>query len=221
MPKGFIVSLMTDSIVFNLEQNATDFIRTLDKPSQTYIKPIAIIVVGVPSSGKSYFCQNIVSSLPFVLVPESSIQSFLVPQITFFERGTGQILDFARETIRQLTKMGFNSILDMNLKTYAQREMFRLTVREAGGEVVTIHLTCPVDVCFNKIKERNLQIQRGEIKGFIMDWDYFMFEVNSIEKPIQSENAIAYDLTKNGLQMKKITRYLEDNLKIREIKPKK
>jgi predicted kinase len=209
---------MAESTVFNIEQNATDFIRTLEKPDQKYNKPIAIILIGVPAAGKSYFCQNIVSSLPFTLVSENSIQSFLVPKITFFERGTGQILDFARETIKQLTKMGFNSILDMNLKTFVQRDMFRLTVQEVGGEVVMVHLTCPNEVCFDKIKKRNLEIQRGDVKGFIMDWDYFLFEVNSTGEPIQSENAISYDSSTNGQQMKKIAKYLEDKLEEHGIK---
>jgi len=212
---------MVDSKIFNIEQNATDFIRTLEKPNQKYKRPITVILVGIPASGKSYFCQNIVSSLPFVLVSENSIQSFLVPQITFFERGTGQILDFVRETVKQLTRMGLNSILDMNLKTYAQREMFRLTVKEAGGEVVTVHLTCPETVCFDKIKQRNSEIQSGDVKGFIMDWDYFLFEANSIEESIQSENAITYDSSTNGPQMKKITKYLEDHLEVQEIQPMK
>jgi len=208
---------MADLKVFNIEQNATDFIRTLEKPSQKYKRPIVVIVVGIPASGKSYFCQNIASSLPFVLVSENTIQSFLVPRITFFERGTDQLLDFARETLKQLTKMGYNSILDMNLKTYAQREMFRLTIQAAGGETVTIHLTCPKEICFEKIKKRNLEIQRGDVKGFIMDWDYFLFEVNSTEVPIQSENAIPYNSSTDGLQMKKIAGYLQKKLEGQEM----
>jgi predicted kinase len=212
---------MEESSVFNVKQNATDFIRTLQKPDQKYKKPITIILVGIPASGKSYFCQNIVSSLPFVLVSENSIQSFLVPRITFFKRGTGQILDFAKETVKQLTQMGFNSVLDMNLKTFAQREMFRLIVQEASGEVVTIHLTRPKEVCFDKIKKRNLEIQRGDIRGLIMDWDYFLFEVNGTEEPIQSENAIAYDSSTNGNQIAKIAKYLEDKLEGQDLQTTK
>ena len=197
------------SQIYNINLIVKDYIRTLKLPSEKSKKPIAILLVGIPASGKSYLAQNLASTLPIVLLSENDIQSFLVPKISFFERGQDVITQFSKEVVKTLVKVGFSCILDANLRTSKTRLEFRQEVEKLDGLAIIIYLNCPKKVAFERIRKRNSEIVTGESEGFVMDWDYFEYEINTTQPPIRTERAITFDSSKPNHQFEKIVQYLK------------
>lgn len=194
--------------IYNINLIVKDYIRTLKLPKVKSKKPVIIVLIGIPASGKSYLAQNLATNLSLVMLSENDIQSFLVPKISFFERGQDAITQFIKEVIKILVKDGFNCILDANLRTAKIRQELREAVEKLKGDVVVIHLNCPKKVAYNRIRKRNLEIVTGESAGFVMDWDYFQYEINTTQPPKVSENALTFDSSKPDHQLERIISYL-------------
>ena len=203
--------------IYNIDLIVKDYIRTLQLPSENPKKPVAVLLVGIPASGKSYLAQNLASTIPIVLLSENDIQSFLVPKVSFFERGQDVITQFSKEVIKSLTSWGYSCILDANLRFVETRLDFGAEIEKLGGQVIVIHLNCPKKVAYGRIRKRNLEIVTGESEGFVMDWDYFQYEINTTQTPISAERALTYDSSKRDHQFERIVAYLKKKMGLEEL----
>src|SRR3990170_3056486 len=86
----------------NLDILAEDNVRTLKLPKARLNPPVAIILIGVPASGKSRLVENLINTLPLVVLAEEEMLKFLAPRIIFFERAQEEILALAEKTIEKL-----------------------------------------------------------------------------------------------------------------------
>lgn len=167
---------------------AKGFISTLSLPSKRFEKPIAILLVGIPASGKSYLAAQVTTNFPFINISENSVESYLISQ-NIEKRERDILLILAKNVIRDLISDSTCCIFDASLKTFYEREEFRKTIKAAGGEVLTVYFDIHPNVCFARIEERNKKIMDGELKGTIMNRQYFFYEVNTTEKPKAEEKA--------------------------------
>lgn len=185
---------------------ASQFISTLNLPENRYKKPISIAFVGAPASGKSYLAYQIVNNLPFVLVSENSIESFLAEHSELLKEGREAIINLAQFVLEDLTKSKINSIFDASLKKYSERQALKSIIESAGGQFIVIHIDTPQATCFRRIQKRNKEILDRSLKGTIMDWDYFFYEVNTTEFPRKEEKALSVEAHRRGEVGRFITR---------------
>lgn len=179
----------------NFENLAKGFILTLSLPKRHYKNPIAMILIGIPASGKSYLAAQVAANLPFSNISENSIESYLSSHnVQELERDT--ILVFASMVMKNLISNSLNCIFDTSLKTFYERQEFRKMIGKAGGEVLTIYFDIHPNICFERIEKRNKKIIDGELKGSIMNRQYFFYEVNTTEKPRQEEKAVNLPILK-------------------------
>lgn len=198
--------------IYNIELIVKDYIRTLKLPKKKSKNPVLVLLIGIPASGKSYLVKNLVTTLPLVMLSENDIQSFLVPKISFLERGQDLLTQFVKELIKNLVKAGFSCILDANLRSAKVRQEFEEMTAKLKGDTVVIYLNCPKRAAYNRIRKRNLEIVRGETEGFILDWDYFQYEINTTQPPRKAENALTFDSSKSDHQLERIISYLKSRL---------
>lgn len=186
----------------NLDLLVKDNIRILTLPEKKLARPVAIILVGPPFSGKSTLASYLAKQFPLALLSDENMASFLAPRATFFQRGSEEIFILATKTIEELMRQKVSVIYDTSIKKRSDRELIRQLVTKAGGRLVLIHLTMTQEEAFIRLTQINSQIVRGDRKGFIMDKDLFGYELNSIEVPTGKENPIVFNATEAGTKEK-------------------
>ena len=62
-----------------------------------------------------------------------------------------------------------------------------------GGSYLIIFVDCPREVCYERLQKHNLEVNRGEEKGFILDKDFFEYEVASTHRPAVDEYHLTFD----------------------------
>jgi len=172
---------------------AEDNIRTLKVPTVSFKKPLCIILVGIPCSGKTYLTEKLVEKIPLAVLAEEDMMAFLAPRATIFQRNSLEIFQLATKTIEHLIKKGKACIYDANVKTREQRQLLKAVVEEAAGSYLLIHLKCPKETCYERLQKHNLAVNRGETKGFILDKDFFEYEVASTRIPATDEYHLTFD----------------------------
>lgn len=182
---------MADNLDFDVL--AEDNIRILEVPNENFKKPLCVILVGYPGAGKTYLVERIKQKFPLTVLSEEDMTSFLSPRATIFKRGAVEVFTLAIKTIEHLLKKGKSCIYDADIKTREQRNLIEKVVELAGGSYLLVLVNCPKEECYERSQKQNLEISRGDAKGFIVDRDFFEFEVASTHLPAPDEHHINYD----------------------------
>lgn len=176
----------------DLDVLAEDNIRTLNLPEDRLNPPIAIILVGVPASGKTYLVKNLIQTFPLAVLSEEDMLKFLAPRISFFKRAQGELIVLAMKTIERLIQRGISCIFDSNIKKRHDRLVMRQIVEAAGGKLIIVHIDIDKEEAYEQVSKSNYQVTRGEKKGVILNKDLFEYEVASTMVPIAEERALVY-----------------------------
>ena len=182
-----------DGTALNFVILAEDNIRTLKVPSVSFKKPLCVILVGIPCSGKTYLTEKLAEKIPLSVLAEEDMMAFLAPRATIFRRGSLEIFQLASKTIEHLIKKGKACIYDANVKTREARQLLKTVAEGAGGSYLLIYLNCPKETCYERLRKHNLEVTRGETKGFILDKDFFEYEVASTRVPAADEHHLTYN----------------------------
>lgn len=180
----------------NFETLAEDNIRTLKVPEPVFEKPVGVVMVGIPASGKTTLTKKLADKFPLTVVSEENMTSFLSPRATLLERNSVGVFQLATKTIEFLIRKGKASIYDANIKTREQRALLKKVIEEWGGTYLLVYLDCPKETCYQRLQKHNLEVTRGESKGFILDKDLFEYEVFSTRVPVSDEINVVYSCTR-------------------------
>lgn len=171
---------------------AEDNVRTLEIPKGRLNPPIAVLLIGIPASGKSFLVNDLTKPFPLVVLSEEEMLKFLAPKITFFQRAQEQVIVLAMKSIEKLIQRGVSCIFDYNLKKRHDRQVIKQMVEVAGGRMVLIHINISKEEAYGQISKANYQVSRGEKKGVILNKDLFEYEVADTMIPLIEEHAIVY-----------------------------
>lgn len=182
------------SVLGNIDNLAEDNIRILKLPVSKLAKPLAIILLGLPGSGKSTLVDFLSKNLPLAVLSDESMAHFLLPyKATFFQHSQKEALELASKTMEKLIQRGISCIYDSSIKNRADREAIRKLIIAAGGVVLLIHINLSKEEAFKRVERGNLDVTRGEKKNFIMNRDLFEYEVASTQMPSLEEATLDYE----------------------------
>lgn len=166
----------------NQEVLVKDMIRTMKLPTVRSDKPICVIFVGAPATGKTDFALKIASQMPLAYFSNEQIESYLTPHVNFF--GNNDLtLNFSFEVIKELIKQKINVVFDFSIDRIVDRRKIRAAVEELGGQLMLLYMECSDEEVFRRIQSANVKIVEGSKKGFILDQDYYLFKKSKIQSP--------------------------------------
>ncbi|MEX0622095.1 MAG: AAA family ATPase [Candidatus Woykebacteria bacterium] len=177
----------------NFDTLAEDTIRTLEIPQPSFKKPLCIIFVGFPASGKTTLTNKLRDRFPLAVFSEEVLTSFLSPRATLFHRDSVEVFKLASKIVEHLLKRGKSCIYDANIKTKEQRTLIKRIVQDNDGEFLLVYVNCSKETCYERLQKHNLRVGRGESKGFILDKDYFEYEVSSTSLLSPDEQYVNYN----------------------------
>lgn len=180
-------------IPIDFEVLAEDNVRIIKVPEQTFRKPLCVVLVGYPGSGKSFLTRKIKNEVPLAAFSEIGITEFLAPRATLLKRDAVEVFQLAVKTIEHLLAKKKACFYDGNIKTKEQRQLIKKIVEDLGGQYLLIYVNTPKVVCYERVHKQNLAVARGEVKGFILDKDLFEYEVATTSTPPTDEIHYTFD----------------------------
>lgn len=176
----------------NIDILAEDNIRILELPKARLPIPLVILLVGLPSSGKSELVKELSQKFPLAILSEENMLKFLAPNISFFERSEEKILSLATRTMEKLIVRRVSSVFDHSIKKREYRDYIRKRIESLGGKSVLIHINIPKEDAYKRVSKSNFEVTRGDKKGVIINKDLFEYEVASTQIPSQGEHHLIH-----------------------------
>ncbi len=121
--------------------------------------PALVLLSGLPGSGKSYLCRELVKAVPSLIVLESdALREILFPEPTHSGSENARLFPALHRLLERLLRIGHHVVVDAtNLRRRNRRMLYDIAVR-VGAPLLIIETTAPEDVIRQRLSQREADI---------------------------------------------------------------
>ena len=143
--------------------------ESLGQLPEPVLLPVLIAVVGLPGTGKSYFCGRLAERLPFVVLESDALRKVLFPSPSYNPQESTQLFQAIHLLIEKLLRKGIPLILDATNLSEKHREHLYSIADRLGIKLILVRVDAPPEVVYERLTRRQ---QRSESKSDA-DWTIY------------------------------------------------
>jgi len=117
-------------------------------------RPAAVIVSGLPGTGKSFFCRQLAARLPFVILESDSIRKKLFANPTYSAAESAYLFRAIHCLMENFLQKGIPVILDATNLNRKHRERLYSIVDRNHAKVIIVQMRAPAEVVQKRLKDR-------------------------------------------------------------------
>jgi predicted kinase len=152
-----------------LESDSLRLLEKLGPLPEPAAEPFFITVSGLPGTGKSYFCRQLVKKLPALLLESDVIRKLLFNSPTYSPEESNQLFRDIHLLIEKLLSKGISVILDATNLSERNREFLYNIVDRLRAKLILIRVLAPPEL----VRQR-LQARQGDpTNKSDADWDIY------------------------------------------------
>jgi predicted kinase len=149
---------------FNLAQAVAEIEERLTNTDQTTVRPVLIMISGLPGTGKSYLARKLAEREPFVILEADFVRKTLCPQPTYTAWESHWVHCTIHALIRKFLARGLRVIYDATNLIEYQREMVYHIADKAGTKLVIVVTVGSDEVVQERLRRRHEgQREAGDI----------------------------------------------------------
>ncbi len=180
---------MEDSQLISDVQWLTDGLGKLPEP---VVKPAFVAVSGLPGTGKSYFCSQLASRLPLVILESDALRKKLFSAPSYSSPESARLFRTLHLLIERLIKGGISLILDATNLSERYRERLYSIAERLDARLVLVRVEAPPEVVYERLKARK---DGDSANSSDADWAVYQRMKSSVQKI--SRNHYAVDTSKD------------------------
>lgn len=121
--------------------------------------PALVLLSGLPGSGKSHFCRELVKAAPSLVVLESdALRAILFSEPTHGQSENARLFPALHRLLERLLRNGHHVVVDAtNLRRRNRRMLYDIAVR-VGAPLLIVETTAPEDVIRQRLSRREADI---------------------------------------------------------------
>jgi len=134
--------------------DAKQLVETLGQLPEPVAEPFLIVVSGLPGTGKSYFCRQLVQKLPGVILESDYLRRVLFPAPDYSAAESARLFRACHLLIERLLKKGMPIIFDAtNLSEHYRERLYSIAER-LGTRLVLVRVEAPPQLVYHRLKGR-------------------------------------------------------------------
>ena len=141
------------------DQDAEALYRGLGSLPTPTGHPALVLLSGLPGSGKSHFCRELVDVVPSLVVLESdALREILFAEPTHSGSENARLFPALHRLLERLLRIGHHVVVDAtNLRRRNRRMLYDIAGR-VGAPLLIIETTAPEDVIRQRLSQREADI---------------------------------------------------------------
>lgn len=166
-----------------MEQDKQDVARlrkSLKELPEPQAKPALIVVSGLPGTGKSYFCRQLASRTPLLILESDYLRKVLFPQPTYTVEESAKLFKALHGLISELLCQGISMALDATNLEEKNREKLYSIAERAGARLVVVQVETSPSLAKQRMEERLKDINRKDSSE--ADWAIYQKMQPSAQK---------------------------------------
>lgn len=118
-------------------------------------RPVFIIIIGLPGTGKTFFVKRLTEHLPYIVLESDATRKKLFPHPTYSPKESGALFRTIHVIIGELLHKGISVILDAtNLSEKNRRPLYRIA-EGANARLILVHVEAPEGLIRKRLKARS------------------------------------------------------------------
>ena len=158
-------------------QRLTESLEQLPEP---VVKPAFVVVSGLPGTGKSYFCSQLVQRLPFVILESDALRKALFPAPNYSSVESSRLFQAIHLLIERLLKRGIPLILDATNLSERYREHLYSIADHLDVRLILVRVEAPPEVVRERLKTRRGGVNL--VNKSDADWAVYQKLMPSVQK---------------------------------------
>jgi predicted kinase len=143
-------------------------------------QPTAIIVSGLPGTGKSYFCRRLAERLPFVILESDALRKQLFATPTYMAEESAYLFRAIHYLMEDLLKKGIPIILDATNLSRKHREHLYCIAERYDARLIIVCTKAPPELVQKRLKQR--MERKTPQDNSAADWSVYQKMRTSVEK---------------------------------------
>jgi predicted kinase len=142
-----------------VEETTSDvkqLVANLGELPEPVARPFLIVVIGLPGTGKSYFCRQLAQRLPAIILESDDLRKALFPSPGYSAAESLRLFRACHLLMARLLGKGISLIFDAtNLSEHNREYLYRIAER-LGIKLVLVRVEAPPELVYQRLKERVL-----------------------------------------------------------------
>ena len=160
--------------------------ESLGRLPDLVVKPVFVVVSGLPGAGKSYFCGKLAERLPFVVLESDALRKVLFSPPGYSAEESQRLFRAVHLLIERLLKKGVSLILDATNLSERNREYLYSIADHLGVKLILVRVEAPPQVVRHRLESR---LENSESKSDA-DWLTYQKMRFSVEKIRRNHYAV-------------------------------
>lgn len=154
--------------------------ESLGQLPEPVVKPAFIVVIGLPGTGKSYFCSKLAERLPFIILESDTLRKTLFPSPTYSPPESSRLFQAIHHLIEGLLKRGMPLILDATNLSERYRERLYNIADRLNAKLILVRVEAPPEVVYQRLKDRSEESDSKSSSD--ADWAVFQKMKPAVQK---------------------------------------
>jgi len=129
--------------------------ESLGELPEPVVKPTFIMVSGLPGTGKSYFCRQLVERVPLAILESDSLRKLLFPSPSYSAQESSRLFQACSRLIEELLRRGISLALDATNLEEHHRERFYHIVEQVGANLIIVRIDAPPELVHQRLEQRS------------------------------------------------------------------
>jgi predicted kinase len=131
-------------------------LEELSELPEPVAQPFLIVVSGLPGTGKSYFCRQLVQRLPAVVLESDGLRKVLFSSPSYSAAESQRLFRACHLLMEGLLGRGISLIFDAtNLSEYHREYLYRIAGR-LGAKLILVRVEAPLELVYARLRDRRL-----------------------------------------------------------------
>ena len=161
-------------------------IESLGQLPEAVVKPVFIVVSGLPGTGKSYFCSQLAERLPVIILESDTLRKALFSSPSYSSQESSHLFRACHLLIERLLKKGVSLIFDATNLSERNREHLYSIADRLDVKLVLVRVEAPPQVVYQRLKARG-EDSEGKSDA---DWMVYHRMKPSVEKIRRNHYAV-------------------------------
>lgn len=153
------------------ELDAARLRETLKQLPEPQIHPALVVISGLPGTGKSYFCRQLASRFPLVILESDALRKALFPVPAYQEEENVRLFKAIYGVIAELLARGISVALDATNLEEKNREKLYSIAEKARAKLVVVRVVASPELVKQRLEERQKSLER--LDSSEADWSVY------------------------------------------------
>jgi predicted kinase len=136
--------------------------ESLGELPEPVVKPTFIMVSGLPGTGKSSFCRQLVERVPLAILESDSLRKLLFPSPSYTAKESTRLFQACSRLIEELLRRGISLALDATNLEEHHRERFYHIAEQVGVNLIIVRIDAPPEVVHQRLEQRAKGMNPGD-----------------------------------------------------------